>query len=123
MGVFGKALKEFKTLKERAYSTCQPVFPCSKDGTLQYEESSQDCYSQYIGCGYKCLDGLSLNNTTLSTKSSTTPSTTPQHTTGSIVEGEEEEEEEGGGDEQEQQPIKVTKKTKKTTKKKTGLIE
>jgi hypothetical protein len=60
LDVFSKALKDFRRLLDQAEESCNPIFPCSSNGTLQEEESNEDCY-EGASCGYKCLDGLPLH--------------------------------------------------------------
>lgn len=56
---FSQELKKFKALLERAHEECSPLFPCSSNGTEQIKESERDCLGDgNIGCGYRCLDGL-----------------------------------------------------------------
>lgn len=59
--VFSKALKDFRSLLNTAEESCQVRFPCSSNGTYQYDESLEDCYAESTGCGYKCFDNLSLS--------------------------------------------------------------
>jgi hypothetical protein len=63
LDVFSKALKEFRSTLKRAHETCHPVFPCSSNGTDQYEASQENCYFDDIGCGYPCLDELAITQT------------------------------------------------------------
>jgi len=57
---FAEELKKFRALKKRADEECSPIFSCGLDGTAQFEEADYDCLSEgKIGCGYRCLDGLS----------------------------------------------------------------
>lgn len=56
--VFNEALEKFRSMMKTAAETCQPVFPCSSDGTDQSIEAEDDCYFEDIGCGYPCLDTL-----------------------------------------------------------------
>jgi hypothetical protein len=58
LDVFAKALKDFRSLSQKARETCRPLFPCSFNGTYQYEASQKDCYSGDIGCGFSCLNTL-----------------------------------------------------------------
>jgi hypothetical protein len=55
---FSQALNDFRALLERARTECQPIFPCSANGTLQYEDSLEDCLEESKACGYGCLDQL-----------------------------------------------------------------
>ena len=56
---FSLELKKFRSLLKRANEECSPIFPCSLNGTDQFEEAQYDCLSDgMIGCGYRCLDGL-----------------------------------------------------------------
>jgi hypothetical protein len=57
--VFANALKDFRALLAKAREVCHPRLPCSSNGTLQYEESLEDCYAEYTACGYKCFDEFS----------------------------------------------------------------
>lgn len=61
LDVFSKALKDFRQLVRQAKESCNPIFPCSSDGSLQDEESSENCYEGWVSCGYQCLDALPLH--------------------------------------------------------------
>ena len=58
LDVFSIALKEFRSLQQHAHEVCHPIFPCSLNGTDQWELSQTNCYFDDVGCGYPCLDEL-----------------------------------------------------------------
>jgi len=62
--VFDKALEEHKYLMSLVNQICasKAIFPCSKEGKYQ-GLSRKNCYSSDNGCGYPCLDKISLNYT------------------------------------------------------------
>jgi hypothetical protein len=53
---FSRALVEYRALKRTAMETCRTlaIFPCSSNGTDQYEASRKSCYTEDEGCGYPC---------------------------------------------------------------------
>jgi len=55
---FREAYIYFQQMKKEVIDTCQPIFPCSKTGIDQWEESKTDCYEYDIGCGYSCMDDI-----------------------------------------------------------------
>jgi hypothetical protein len=56
---FSEALKAFRSMLQFARQRCDPIFPCSKNGTEQAVRSETYCYFDDIGCGYRCLDKIS----------------------------------------------------------------
>jgi hypothetical protein len=59
---FDKALQNFKALKQRAEEQCaaKAVFPCSPEGKTQNKEAKASCYQKDWGCGYPCLDNVTI---------------------------------------------------------------
>jgi hypothetical protein len=58
---YSNALKNFRSMLQKAQETCRPTFPCSNNGTDQSDQSEDDCYfgdGIGIGCGFPCLDSL-----------------------------------------------------------------
>lgn len=63
--VFAKALEEHRNSMVLVNQICAPttIFPCSKDGKIQFSLSKNSCYNSDNGCGYHCLDDNFLNET------------------------------------------------------------
>jgi hypothetical protein len=55
-----QTVRDLQRLRELVEAKCQDatVFPCSKNGTRQMEESARNCYWFDSGCGYPCVDQL-----------------------------------------------------------------
>jgi hypothetical protein len=54
---------QIESLQTLIQSKCfaSAVFPCSENGTWQYQASKSDCYWFDSGCGYPCVDKTLLN--------------------------------------------------------------
>jgi hypothetical protein len=63
---FDEALQNFLALKQQAEEHCAPeaVFPCSQEGEPQIEKAKSSCYQNDWGCGYPCLDNLTIPDNT-----------------------------------------------------------
>ena len=59
LDVFAEALKAFRSMLQLARQRCDPIFPCSQNGTEQNVQAESNCYFDDIGCGYACLDNIS----------------------------------------------------------------
>jgi hypothetical protein len=61
---FDKALLEYRHAKAIIDERCQNrIFsPCSANGTAQLKLSKQNCYKYDEGCGYPCIDEVSLEH-------------------------------------------------------------
>ena len=59
-GRFNAALKEFQYWKQREENECarKVQFPCSSDGTPQWDVSEKNCYLNDMGCGHQCIDDM-----------------------------------------------------------------
>lgn len=60
VAVFNARLDEFRRAKARVRSECQSkvVTVCDANGTITNKEDRSACYSEDVGCGYKCVDEL-----------------------------------------------------------------
>jgi hypothetical protein len=61
---FEEALIVFRNAQKLVGEHCDEtaVFPCSANGTEQLELSKQSCYHQDEGCGFPCIDKLSIQH-------------------------------------------------------------
>jgi hypothetical protein len=61
---FEKPLIVFRNAQKLVGEHCDEtaVFPCSANGTEQLELSKQSCYHQDEGCGFPCIDKLSIQH-------------------------------------------------------------
>lgn len=56
-------VEKLKSLQWLVEQKCQPraIFPCSVNGTLQWEAASKNCYWTDSGCGFACVDEVLSN--------------------------------------------------------------
>lgn len=59
---FDAALAHYRSLQKEAHTVCshQVFFPCSPNGTDQFQLSKPNCYVPEQGCGYPCFDDMML---------------------------------------------------------------
>ena len=53
-----RTIQDIRYLRRKAETECrnEAVFPCSSNGTNQWELSAKNCYWYDSGCGYQCVD-------------------------------------------------------------------
>jgi hypothetical protein len=57
---FKMALQKYVDMRRQAEEQCAPtaIWPCSKDGKPQVEESKSNCYKKDWGCGFPCFEAV-----------------------------------------------------------------
>jgi hypothetical protein len=72
---FDAALAHYRSVQKQAHIVCshQVFFPCSSNGTDQFQLSKPNCFMAEEGCGYPCLDDMMSRAASAQAKESGVP--------------------------------------------------